>query len=84
VPGAWTLLHDDPVKLYSPRVVEPPASGSGEPGRILAASSEEGLVVATGEGGAVAVDEVQPAGKRRMAAAAWLRGSGPSRGERFL
>jgi methionyl-tRNA formyltransferase len=39
--------------------------------------------VATGEGGAVKLAEVQPPGKRRMEASAWIRGAGPGAGERF-
>lgn len=85
VPGAWTLLDDEPVKLFSPRVVDRDqgASNPSEVGEILGVSEEGGLVVATGEGGAVELAEVQPPGKRRMEAVAWVRGAGPRVGERF-
>jgi methionyl-tRNA formyltransferase len=85
VPGAWTLLDDEPVKLFAPGVVDRGQGGFGsaEPGEILDASEEDGLVVATGEGGAVKLAEVQPPGKRRMEASAWIRGAGPGAGERF-
>lgn len=83
VPGAWTLLDGRPVKLFGPRVYEGASSVEGEPGVVLEASPDEGLVVATGEGEAVSVKEVQPSGKRRMEVAAWLRGGGPVAGDRF-
>jgi methionyl-tRNA formyltransferase len=75
-PGAWTLLDGREIKLFGARVVE----GRGAPGEVLAAG--EHLVVAAGSG-AVAVAEVQPAGKAAMEAAAWLRGRGARAGQRF-
>lgn len=75
-PGAWTELAGREVKLFAPRVVD----GQGAPGTILAV--DDGLRIAAGEG-AVAVVEVQPAGKARMAAADWLRGRGARTGQRF-
>lgn len=95
VPGAWTTLEGEPVKLFQARVgmdraVEDGATveeGSGaaapaEPGTVLVAGPDRGLVVAAGDG-PVAVREVQPPGKRRMEARAWLRGGGPRSGDRF-
>lgn len=79
VPGAWSLLGGQPVKLFAPEVVE---EGGGDPGRIVNADVRGGLVVAAG-GCAVRIGEVQPAGKRRMEAAAWMRGRGPVAGDRF-
>jgi len=84
VPGAWTTLEDEPVKLFSPRVLDAAPLGDAgseglpEPGTILVSDPERGLVVATGSGGRVALDEIQPPGKRRMAASDWLRGRGES------
>ncbi|TVR55836.1 MAG: methionyl-tRNA formyltransferase [Gemmatimonadales bacterium] len=95
VPGAWSVLGDDPVKLFRPKLVEesPPeplpnqGEGSagpapGEPGTVLLADPDRGLVVATGAG-AVRFDEVQPAGKRRMPARDWLLGGKVQPGARF-
>ena len=84
VPGAWSVLNGRPVKLFAPVVV---AGAGGAPGatghgRILAAGPREGLVVAAGAG-AVRIGEVQPAGKRRMAAGAWLLGRAAGPGDRF-
>lgn len=78
-PGAWTgTPAGAPVKLFGAA----PAAGEGEPGVVLDVDGERGLLVAAGRG-AVAVREVQPAGKRRMSAAEWLRGRGLGVGERF-
>ena len=75
-PGAWTLLNGDSLKLFGAREV----AGTGEPGTVLAAG--ERLVVAAGRG-AVAVQEIQPAGRGRLPVAAWVRGRGVSPGQRL-
>ena len=77
-PGAWTELKGVEVKLFNPKVSEPPVRGGGAPGEILATG--ETLVIATGPfkgtaGGAVEIFEVQPAGKARMTTDDWLRGA---------
>jgi methionyl-tRNA formyltransferase len=76
VPGAWTSLDGAPVKLFGGM----PAVGGGEPGAVLAASDR--LVVAGGTG-AIAVSEVQPAGRNRLTVEEWVRGRGISAGSRF-
>jgi len=86
VPGAWTLLDDVPCKLFGPRVAEasPDRAQDAAPGLILEADpGEKGLLVATGGGGAVRIAEIQPAGKRRMPVADWLRGGVDLDGKRF-
>jgi methionyl-tRNA formyltransferase len=75
-PGAWTLLDGCLLKLFGAREVP----GAGEPGTVLAAG--ERLVVAAGRG-AVAVQEVQPAGRSRLRVDAWVRGRGASPGQRL-
>ena len=81
VPGAWSVLKGQPVKLFAPEFVVGVEPGL-EPGRIVTADPRAGLVVAAVDG-AVRIGEVQPAGKRRMEAAAWIRGRGPGAGDRF-
>lgn len=90
VPGAWTPLGGEPLKLFRPVVVEGAAgaaeAGGASPGTVLPGSGEEGLLVAAGTGdgaGVVRIGEVQPAGKRRMPAADWLRGGGVEPGQRL-
>jgi methionyl-tRNA formyltransferase len=76
-PGAWSDLDGQPLKLFGAAV----APGAGAPGEVLRADGA--LVVAAGAGGAVAIQEVQPAGKARMAAAEWIRGRGVEVGRRL-
>jgi len=83
VPGAWSELEGAPVKLFRPDARDAsPADGGSAPGTVLAADSERGLVVATGDG-ALALGEVQPPGKRRMDALDWIHGRGVRAGQRF-
>ncbi|MGM0668900.1 MAG: methionyl-tRNA formyltransferase [Gemmatimonadota bacterium] len=72
VPGAWSVLEGDPVKLYTPEP-RPDHPHRALPGTVLEASPERGLLVACGNG-ALGVGDVQPAGKRRMPVGDWLRG----------
>jgi methionyl-tRNA formyltransferase len=76
-PGAWTLLDGASLKIWAAQAV----ADSGEPGEILHADADQ-LVVACGSG-ALALHEVQPAGSRRMSAAAFLAGRPLSPGTRF-
>ena len=75
-PGAWADLDGSTLKLFGAQV----APGSGQPGTVLEAGGR--LVIAAGSG-AVAVSEVQPAGKTRIPVEAWLRGRGVSAGQRL-
>lgn len=75
-PGAWTELEGDVVKLYRARAAE----GHGAPGEFLPAGGD--LLVAADDG-AVAIGEVQPAGRRRVSGAEWLRGRQAGPGGRF-
>jgi methionyl-tRNA formyltransferase len=68
VPGAWTLLDGAPLKIWAAQ----PCPGAGTPGEVLRADADQ-LVVACG-GGALALQEIQPAGSKRMAVAAFLAG----------
>jgi methionyl-tRNA formyltransferase len=68
VPGAWTLLDGAPLKIWAAQA----GAGTGLPGEVLRAEADR-LLVACGSG-ALAVQELQPAGSKRMAAAAFLAG----------
>jgi methionyl-tRNA formyltransferase len=67
-PGAWTELDGVRLKLWRAR----PAAGPG-PGPGLAAEVGEAVLLGTADG-PVELVEVQPAGRDRMGAAAWMRG----------
>jgi methionyl-tRNA formyltransferase len=75
-PGAWTTLNGCVLKLFGGREVP----GTGEPGSVLAAGDR--LVVAAGRA-AVALSEVQLAGKTRLPVETWVRGRGVSTGQRL-
>lgn len=84
VPGAWSRGPREELKLFRP-VPLPDHRHQAEPGTVLAlepGDPEEGLLVACGEG-AVWIREVQPAGRRRMTSADWLRGRGLELGVRL-
>ena len=66
-PGSWTSLGGTHLKLHRVRV----GRGTGAPGEVLA--SPEGLEVACGQGSLLLL-EVQAEGRRRLSAAAYLRG----------
>jgi len=79
-PGAWTTLAEQAVQVFGPELVS--SSESGPPGTVLAADSQEGLVVATGSG-AIRLREVKPAGRPRMASEPWIHGRGVAEGQSF-
>jgi methionyl-tRNA formyltransferase len=70
-PGAVTSRAGAPLKLFGARV-HARERGAEEPGTVL--GQEGGCLVVACLGSAVAVAEVQPAGKRRMPAAAYAAG----------
>lgn len=75
-PGAWTELDGLEIKVFEASA----GDGSAGPGEVIQADRR--LLIAGGEG-AVVVEEVQPAGKERMAAVDWIRGRGVRVGQRF-
>ena len=75
-PGAWATHDASTLKLFG----AVPTDDRGEPGCVLAA--DDRLVVGCGDG-ALAVREVQPAGKTRLAVREWVRGRGISLGARL-
>ena len=77
-PSAFSFFRGRRIKLHRTRVVTGPG---GEPGEIVPVRGR--LYVACGEG-AVEVLELQPEGKRRLAARDFLNGYRPQPGERLL
>ncbi|MBQ6442729.1 MAG: methionyl-tRNA formyltransferase [Lachnospiraceae bacterium] len=71
-PGAYTMVNNKTLKIWKATVCQN-ASGAQKaaPGSVL--DTKEALVVQTGDG-ALALTEVQLEGKKRMDAAAFLRG----------
>lgn len=79
VPGAVTTLGGAPLKVWDAQTS--PSAYAGEPGAVLAASAE-GIVVATGDG-ALTLTELQPAGGKRLTAAAYVSGHRLAQGARL-
>ncbi len=77
-PGAWSVLGGTEVRLFGARAI---TDRAGAPGEVLE-TDELGVIIACGEG-AVAIKEVHPAGRRRMAALDWAQGRGVSVGNRW-
>lgn len=81
VPGAWSTLGGEPVKLFRPSP-EPRFAHGAPPGMVLGVDPEAGVLVAGGSG-ALWIGEIQPPGKRRMPVSAWLQGHHLAEGSRF-
>lgn len=75
-PGAFTAYRGKRLQVRRTRLTD----AQGEPGKILAVS--DGLTIACGEG-AILATELQPEGKPRMAAAAFINGYRPQVGDRL-
>lgn len=82
VPGAWTTLDGHPLKLFEPWHAphdggEPGTPEGVAPGVVIDAApgTGRGVGVMAG-GGPVWFAEVQPPGRRRMDAGAWIAGRG--------
>jgi methionyl-tRNA formyltransferase len=81
-PGAWSALEGNEVKLFGPLPADMPSKppSPSKPGEIV--ETDPAFVVAAGSGALQFLD-VQPAGRQRMAAVAWLRGRGAHTGQAF-
>ncbi len=67
-PGAFTTLGGEALRVWKAKIV----SGRGEPGIVMGAD-RDGVIVGCGDD-AVAIGELQVAGRKRMAAQAFLTG----------
>lgn len=75
-PGASTLLEGKTLKIFKCRITKMPEPGA--PGEIMAVLPA-GFIVQTGDG-ALEILEVQKAGKKRIAAGEFLKGSSLPKG----
>lgn len=80
-PHACATLDGARYLIHRTGVIDGPRHGI-PPGTLLESSGER-LVVATGRGGALAILEIQPEGRRRLSARAFLAGRRWSPGQRF-
>lgn len=84
-PGAFTTRHGAALKIHQARPLPAsaePASHPPAPGTVIAASPS-GIDVACGAGTTWRLLELQPEGKKRMPAAAYLAGNPLRPGDRF-
>ena len=77
-PGAFTTWRGEYLKVHRAAI----ARGGGLPGEVVVADGRKGCVIAAGDG-TVALEEVQPAGKRRLSGAELVRGYRLEAGEIF-
>ncbi|WP_436860705.1 methionyl-tRNA formyltransferase [Staphylococcus caeli] len=69
-PVAYTIMDDGNMKLYASQIVK---NQTGEPGTIIE-TTKKAIIVATGSDDAIALTDIQVAGKKRMLAANYLSG----------
>jgi methionyl-tRNA formyltransferase len=80
-PGAFSVLRGGDVKLFGARAVLAEERADAAPGEVIALGAA-GVTVKCGED-AVRVSHVQPAGRPRVEAAAWVHGRGVELGDVF-
>ncbi|MCQ6560351.1 methionyl-tRNA formyltransferase [Paenibacillus mendelii] len=79
--GAFTLLHGETFKVWG---CEPLEEGeeSRQPAGTVLQTNDSGILVQTGDG-SLLLTVIQPAGKKAMPAAEWLKGARLPAGSRF-
>lgn len=82
VPGAWSLLEGQSVKMFGARSTPAAVASPLDPGTVIGVDPAQGVLVATSDG-AVLITEVQPPGRRRMQARDWISGRAIELGQRF-
>lgn len=78
-PGAFSTFRESPVSFLR---VSPVDAIALEPGEIKVDKRQ--LLAGCGHGSALEILELQPAGKKRMTAEAFINGYKPAAGERFI
>lgn len=84
-PGCYTHLDRDdkpPLRLILTKIAPEPEPTSAPPGTVAAAEGDRLLLAA--RGGQVRLEKLQPAGKKEMSAAEFIRGYQPHIGDRLL
>lgn len=81
-PVAYTTLEESNVKIWWAQIGQ--TAHHATPGEVIAIHKDS-FEIATGEGGSIAVLDLQPSGKKRMSAEEFLRGTGSKLqiGDRF-
>lgn len=71
-PGASVMVESEPMKLWNARLLETVIPAKAVPGEVVMNGNL--VSVACGDGRWIELIEVQPSGRRRMPADAWMRG----------
>lgn len=79
-PVASTTWRGDVLRLWAARKDDSGAGGNSSPGTIVKTIRGNGFIVQTGDGNLM-ITEVQPAGRNRMPADAFMNGYGLSEGD---
>jgi len=77
-PGAYTTLHGKRLKVWKTEISE--KDSVFHPGKILDIIPDKGIEVGTKKG-KIIITELQPPGKKRMSASAFLRGYNVEKGD---
>ena len=80
-PGAYTTFEGKKLKIYRAQLCDE-ASPKAQPGEIIQADNNCGLIVQTGDG-AIHIREVQLEGKKRLPCCDYLRGCPMKAGQRL-
>lgn len=81
-PVAYSVFQGDNVKIWwSEKVM---SASTGEPGEIIDIEADR-IIVKTGDDTAIAITDIQPAGRKRMSAETFIRGVGAAwqKGDKF-
>jgi methionyl-tRNA formyltransferase len=78
-PGAWTSANGATVQVYDSRRIESVAGDAG----VVAEVSDDGILVAAGDGAGVLISRVRPAGEGKISAAEFVASSGIKAGDRL-
>lgn len=70
-PGAWTTVNGDTLQIFDSRLVD---NVGGEAG-VVAASSDEGILVSAGNNDGVLISRVRPAGEAKISAVEYAAAS---------
>ena len=76
-PGAWTTASGAMVQVYDSRLIETVAGDAG----VVAEVSDEGILVAAGDGAGVLISRVRPAGEGKISAVEFSASSGVKAGD---
>ena len=78
-PGAWTSANSATLQVYDSRRIETVAGDAG----VVAEVSDDGILVAAGDGAGVLISRVRPAGEAKISASEFAESSGIKAADRL-